>query len=96
MDVSIALVIYLPLSQSLKPQHNEESVVPLTLGEDHIFEPHNRSSPKLLINAFFFIKINLDLLQFYLLALNAPITVYYSPEITSLTLVRHLAIFVLV
>ena len=60
MDILIALVIYLPLSQSLKPQHNEESVVPLTQEEGHIFEQHNRNSPKSLIQIFFF-KINLDL-----------------------------------
>ena len=59
MDVSIPLLIYLPLSLSLKPQHNEESVVPLTQEEGHIFEQHNRNSPKWLIQSF--IKINLDL-----------------------------------
>jgi len=60
VDISIALAIYLPLSQWLKPQHNEESVAPLTQEGGHISEQHNRSSPKWLINAFLFIKINLD------------------------------------
>ena len=60
MDVSIALLIYLPLSQWLKLRHNEESVVPLTQEEGHISEQHNRNSPKWLIQSFF-IKINLDL-----------------------------------
>ena len=61
INTSIALVIYLPLSQSLKPQHNEESVVPLTQEEGHIFEQHNHNSPKWLIQTFF-ININLDFL----------------------------------
>ena len=52
INTSIALVIYLPLSQSLKPQHNEESVAPLTQEEGHIFEQHNHNSPKWLIQTF--------------------------------------------
>ena len=49
MDIAIDLVTHLPLSQSSMRQHNEESVVPLTQEEGHIFEQHNHNSPKLLI-----------------------------------------------
>ena len=73
-DIWIALAIYLPLSQWLKPQHNEESVVPSTQEEGHIFEQRNRNSPKWLMKQFY-IKINLDLL--YLLTFTAPNPVYY-------------------